>query len=59
MKRYIIALAVLATIGLASCGSGSTESSTTTTDTTVVVSDTTNAVNDTTVKAIVADTTVK
>lgn len=57
MKKVIIALAILAT-GLASCGSGSTESKATTDSTAVVAPDTTKAVTDT-VKAAVLDTTVK
>jgi len=58
MKKYIMALAVVSSLTLASCGSGSTETTTTTVDSTAVVTDTVSTV-DTTVKANVADTLKK
>ena len=58
MKKYIIALAVVSSLTLASCGSGSTETTTTTVDSTAVVTDTVSTV-DTTVKANVLDTLKK
>lgn len=58
MKKYIIALAVVSSLTLASCGSGSTETTTTTVDSTAVVTDTTSVV-DTTMNANVADTLKK
>ena len=58
MKKYIMALAVVSSLTLASCGSGSTETTTTTVDSTAVVTDTTSVV-DTTMNANVADTLKK
>lgn len=53
-----MALAVVSSLTLASCGSGSTETTTSTVDSTAVVTDTTSVV-DTTMNANVADTLKK
>lgn len=58
MRKYIMALAVVSSLTLASCGSGSTETTTSTVDSTAVVTDTVSTV-DTTVKANVLDTLKK
>ena len=58
MKKYIIALAVVSSLTLASCGSGSTETTTTTVDSTACCTDTMSTV-DTTVNANVVDTLKK
>ena len=58
MKKYIIALAVVSSLTLASCGSGSTETTTSTVDSTAVVTDTTSVV-DSTMNANVVDTLKK